>query len=222
MRLDPHPSSKLQPGDPMLNCRLAGGTHVNPAARLAEAICCPGVVLGALCISGWGAFGYKSWSSAAAGREKLALITASEAARRDLGSELKRLRDRVGDLRAVQGKLAATREELKRTTTAREDAAGQLVGFQREVAAISSRLEKATKIEWSSLVVLRRLNRRGALGNLWRPRQLAASQPQTLHQTQPSNRRVSKHYRGPRAPSRTSRVSSTPTCQSGSVISSAF
>ncbi len=101
------------------------------------------VVLGALCISGWGAFGYKSWSSAAAEREKLALITASEAAREDLGSELKRLRDRVGDLRAVQEKLAATREELKRTTTAREDAASQLVGFQREVAAISSRLEKA-------------------------------------------------------------------------------
>jgi chromosome segregation ATPase len=71
-----------------------------------------------------------------------ALITASEAAREDLGSELKRLRDRVGDLRAVQEKLAATREELKRTTTAREDAASQLVGFQREVAAISSRLEK--------------------------------------------------------------------------------
>jgi hypothetical protein len=100
------------------------------------------VVLAALCIWGWGAFGYKSWSSAAAEREKLALITASEAAREDLGSELKRLRDRVGDLRAVQEKLAATREELKRTTTAREDAASQLVGFQREVAAISSRLEK--------------------------------------------------------------------------------
>jgi len=100
------------------------------------------VVLGAFCTSGWGAFGYKSWSSAAAEREKLALITASEAAREDLGSELKRLRDRVGDLRAVQEQLAATREELKRTTTAREDAASQLVGFQREVAAISSRLEK--------------------------------------------------------------------------------
>ena len=100
------------------------------------------VVLGALCVWGWGAFEYKSWSSATAERKKLALITASEAAREDLGSELKRLRDRVGDLRAVQEKLAATREELKRTTTAREDAAGQLVGFQREVAAISSRLEK--------------------------------------------------------------------------------
>jgi len=101
------------------------------------------VVLGALCVWGWGAFGYKSWSSAAAEREKLALITASEAAREDLGSELKRLRDRVGDLRAVEEKLAATREELKRTTAAREDAASQLVGFQREVAAISSRLQKA-------------------------------------------------------------------------------
>ena len=77
------------------------------------------VVLGALCISGWVAFGYKSWSYAAAGRERLAQITASEAARRDLDSELKRLRDRVGDLRAVQGKLAAASEDLKRTTSAR-------------------------------------------------------------------------------------------------------
>src|SRR5215217_9061004 len=101
------------------------------------------LVLGALCISGWGAFGYNSWSYAAAGRERLAQITASEAARRDLGSELQRLRDRVGDLRAVEEKLAAAREELKRITSAREDAAAQLLGFQREVAAISSRLEKS-------------------------------------------------------------------------------
>ena len=98
------------------------------------------VVLGALCISGWGAFGYSSWSSAVAERERLAAI---EAAREDLGSELKRLRDRVGDLRGVEEKLAASREALKRTTTAREDAAAQLLGFQREVAAISSRLEKS-------------------------------------------------------------------------------
>jgi hypothetical protein len=101
------------------------------------------VVLGALCIWGWGAFGYKSWSSSAEERERLAQITASEAAREDLGSELQRLRDRVGDLRAVEEKLGATRAELKRTTSAREDAAAQLLGFQREVAAISIRLEKA-------------------------------------------------------------------------------
>jgi chromosome segregation ATPase len=56
---------------------------------------------------------------------------------------LKGLRDRVGDLRGVEEKLAASREDLKRTTTAREDAAAQLLGFQREVAAISSRLEKS-------------------------------------------------------------------------------
>src|SRR5215204_710140 len=73
------------------------------------------VGLGALCISGWGSFGYSSWSYAAAERERLAQITASEAAREDLGSELKRLRDRVGDLRAVEGKLAVAREDLKRT-----------------------------------------------------------------------------------------------------------
>jgi hypothetical protein len=100
------------------------------------------VVLGALCISGWVAFGYNSWSYAAAGRERLAQITASEAARRDLDSELQRLRDRVGDLRAVEEKLAAASEDLKRTTSARQDAAAQLLGLQREVAALSSR-EKA-------------------------------------------------------------------------------
>jgi hypothetical protein len=100
------------------------------------------VVLGASCISGWVAFGYNSWSYAAAGRERLAQITASEAARRDLDSELQRLRDRVGDLRAVEEKLAAASEDLKRTTSARQDAAAQLLGLQREVAALSSR-EKA-------------------------------------------------------------------------------
>src|SRR4051794_19237892 len=45
------------------------------------------VVLGALCLCGWGAFGYNSLSSAAAEREKLALITASETAREELASE---------------------------------------------------------------------------------------------------------------------------------------
>src|SRR4051794_7905122 len=65
------------------------------------------------------------------------IATFSPAFSRDLDSELQRLRDRVGDLRAVEGKLAAASEDLKRTTSAREDAA------QREGAAISSRLEKA-------------------------------------------------------------------------------
>ena len=110
----------------MLNCR--GHARLTPLRGLQKRSVVLRVVLGALCISGWVAFGYKSWSYAAAEREKLALITASEAAREDLGSELKRLRDRVGDLRAVQGKLAAAREELKRITTAREDAAAQLSG----------------------------------------------------------------------------------------------
>src|SRR4051794_24311248 len=71
-------------------------------------------VLGALCISGWATFGYSSWSYAAAERERLARITAREAGGEDVGSELKGLRDRVGDLRAVEGKLAAAGEDLKR------------------------------------------------------------------------------------------------------------
>jgi hypothetical protein len=94
------------------------------------------VALAALCISGWSAFGYGHWSFAAE-RDRLAEIAATA------GERLDELRHQTGDLRAVQDKLAAAREELRLSTVAREKALAQLSEFQRELGAVSSRLNKA-------------------------------------------------------------------------------
>src|SRR4051812_32721216 len=83
-----HLSSKLDPGGPDPEMPRARTSTLLPGLQKRFVVL--SVVLGALCISGWSAFGYSSWSSAAAERERLAQITASEAAREDLGGELKR------------------------------------------------------------------------------------------------------------------------------------
>ena len=101
------------------------------------------VALAALCISGWSAFGYGHWSFAAAERDRLAEIAAIAGEREQFRGELDELRHQTGDLRAVQDKLAAAREELRLSTAAREKALAQLSGFQRELGVVSSRLNKA-------------------------------------------------------------------------------
>jgi hypothetical protein len=100
------------------------------------------VALAALCISGWSAFGYEHWSFAAAERDRLAEIAATAAEREQFRGELTELRHRTGDLRAVQDKLTAAREELRLSTAARDKALAQLSGFQRELSVVSSRLDK--------------------------------------------------------------------------------
>jgi chromosome segregation ATPase len=101
------------------------------------------VALAALCISGWCAFGYGHWSFATAERDRLAEIAATAGEREQFRGELDELRHLTGDLRAVQDKLAAAREELRLSTAAREKALAQLSGFQRELGVVSSRLNKA-------------------------------------------------------------------------------
>ena len=123
-----------------------GGQHWTP---IRGQLCAPidtlvlKVALAALCISGWSAFGYGRWSFAATERDRLTQLTASEAEREQFRGELNELRHRTGDLRAVQDKLAAAREELRLSTAAREKALAQLSGFQRELGVVSSRLNKA-------------------------------------------------------------------------------
>ena len=101
------------------------------------------VALAALCISGWSAFGYGRWSFAAAERDRLTQIAASEAEREQFRGELNELRHRTGDLRAVQDKLAAAREELRLSTAAREKALAQPSG-QRELSVVRSDRGKET------------------------------------------------------------------------------
>jgi len=73
----------------------------------------------------------------------LAEIAAIAGEREQFRGELDELRHQTGDLRAVQDKLAAAREELRLSTAAREKALAQLSGFQRELGVVSSRLNKA-------------------------------------------------------------------------------
>jgi len=100
------------------------------------------VALAALCISGWSAFGYGRWSFAATERDRLTQIAASEAEREQFRGELNELRHRIGDLRAVQDKLAAAREELRLSTAAREKALAQ--PGQRELSVVRSDRGKET------------------------------------------------------------------------------
>ena len=82
-----------------------------------------------------GAFGYGRWSFAATERDRLTQLAASEAEREQFRGELNELRHRTGDLRAVQDKLAAAREELRLSTAAREKALAQPSG-QRELSVL--------------------------------------------------------------------------------------
>jgi hypothetical protein len=93
------------------------------------------VALAALCISGWSAFGYEHWSFAAAERDRLAEIAATAAEREQFRGELTELRHRTGDLRAVQDKLTAAREELRLSTAARDKALAQLSVFSESSAS---------------------------------------------------------------------------------------
>ena len=101
------------------------------------------VALAALCISGWSAFRYGRWSFAATERDRLTQLTASEAEREQFRGELNELRHRTGDLRAVQDKLAAAREELRLSSAAREKALAQPSG-QRELSVVRSDRGKET------------------------------------------------------------------------------
>ena len=134
LRGPPGISSAVGPLDARGPSPLAGTTKRSLALKVA---------LAALCISGWSAFGYGRWSFAATERDRLTQIAASEAEREQFRGELNELRHRTGDLRAVEDKLAAAREELRLSSAAREKALAQPSG-QRELSVVRSDRGKET------------------------------------------------------------------------------
>src|SRR5215210_4454047 len=88
------------------------------------------LTLGALALSGWGAFAYSGRSSAAMERERADQVSRLETGRDQLLAERTRLQESVGE---VQGRLAA-REEQSRSIRARDQARADLAAAQQQLA----------------------------------------------------------------------------------------
>src|SRR5215213_3539504 len=87
--------------------------------------------LGALALSGWGAFAYSSQSSAAVEDELTVQVSRVETERSQLRAEWGRLQE---DVRALQERLAAARDEQSRTVRARDQAKAELATAQQQLA----------------------------------------------------------------------------------------
>src|SRR5215204_4304876 len=98
------------------------------------------LILGALALSGWGAFAYSGRSSAAMEREWADQVSRLETERDQLLVERTRLQESVGE---VQGRLAAAREEQSRSIRARDQARADLAAAQQQLATLTKRFEQA-------------------------------------------------------------------------------
>jgi hypothetical protein len=98
------------------------------------------LILGALALSGWGAFAYSGRSSAAMEREWADQVSRLETERDQLLVERTRLQENVGE---VQGRLAAAREEQSRSIRARDQARADLATAQQQLATLTKRLDQA-------------------------------------------------------------------------------
>ena len=98
------------------------------------------LTLGALALSGWGAFAYAGWSSAAMEREWADQVSRLETEREQLLAERTRLQESLGE---IQGRLAAAREEQSRSVRARDQAKAELASAQQQLAALTKRSEQA-------------------------------------------------------------------------------
>ena len=100
--------------------------------------------LGALALSGWGAFAYSGRSSAAVENELIGQVGRAETERDQLLAERARLQE---DIRALQERLAAARDEQSRTVRARDQVRAELATAQQQLA---KRRERAK--EWVAQV----------------------------------------------------------------------
>jgi hypothetical protein len=98
------------------------------------------LTLGALALSGWGAFAYAGRSSAVMERERADQVSRLETERDQLLAERTRLQESVGE---VQGRLAAAREDQSRSIRARDQARADLAAAQQQLAALTKRLDQA-------------------------------------------------------------------------------
>lgn len=97
------------------------------------------VALGGFALFGWSAFGV----TAAGQRSLEARLAQAEGERDALQAWQKQFRDVEAELREMQGKIGATRDEIAQVTATREKAKAQLAATQRELAAITKRLDQA-------------------------------------------------------------------------------
>ena len=98
------------------------------------------LILGALALSGWGAFAYAGRSSAAMERKLTEQVSRLGTERDQLLAERTRLQESVGE---VQGRLAAAREEQSRSVRARDQGRAELASAQQQLAALTRRFEQA-------------------------------------------------------------------------------
>ena len=87
--------------------------------------------LGALALSGWGAFAYSSRSSTAVEDELKGQVSRTEIERDQLLAERARLQE---DVRALQERLAAARDDQSRSLRARDQARAELATAQQQLA----------------------------------------------------------------------------------------
>jgi peptidoglycan hydrolase CwlO-like protein len=87
--------------------------------------------LGALALSGWGALVYSGRSSAAVENELIGQVGRAKTERNQLLAERARLQE---DVRALQERLAAARDEQSRTVRARDQAKAELATAQQQLA----------------------------------------------------------------------------------------
>jgi hypothetical protein len=98
------------------------------------------LTLGALALSGWGAFAYAGRSAAAVESELTAQVSRLEVEREQLHAERTRLQESVKE---VHGRLAAAREEQSRGVRARDQARADLATAQQQLATLTKRLDQA-------------------------------------------------------------------------------
>jgi hypothetical protein len=87
--------------------------------------------LGALALSGWGALVYSGRSSAAVENGLIGQVGRAKTERNQLLAERARLQE---DVRALQERLAAARDEQSRTVRARDQAKAELATAQQQLA----------------------------------------------------------------------------------------
>ncbi|ACA19547.1 hypothetical protein M446_5222 [Methylobacterium sp. 4-46] len=97
------------------------------------------VALGGLALFGWGAFGL----TASRQRGLEAQLAEVQGERDALQAWQRQFRDAEAELREVQGKVAATREEIAQVAAARDKAKAQFAATQRDLAALTKRLDQA-------------------------------------------------------------------------------
>lgn len=96
-------------------------------------------ILGLGTLSGWGAYGVSS-SGKSALRAQLA---ETEGQRDALAARFKQFQDVEAELRDRQAKIAAARDEIAQMGATREKAKAQLAATQRDLAALTKRLDTA-------------------------------------------------------------------------------